>query len=96
MLRSSRITDVEEQLGLPLHRQAQVVVEVGEALAVRARRFERAELQPLAAELLHQRPRLRVREHAAHLRLEHAWSAQPSARPPLPQSRASGMLAHRK
>ena len=42
----------DEQLGLPAHRRAQVVVEVGELLAIRGRGLERAHLQPLAGEVL--------------------------------------------
>ena len=59
---------LEEQLALPAHREAQVVLEGGEALAVGGHRLQRPELQPLAAERLHQRPRLGVLQHAADLR----------------------------
>ena len=55
MLRSSRmIVAKKSSVSLP-HRQAEVVLEVGELLGVGLRRFERARLQPLPAELLDQR-----------------------------------------
>ena len=48
---------LEEQLGLPTHREAQVVVEPREPVLVGRRRLQRADLQPLPAELLDQRAR---------------------------------------
>jgi hypothetical protein len=50
----------EEALGFLAHRHAQVRIEVGEFLDVRLDVFERAELQPLTAELPHQCRRLGV------------------------------------
>ena len=51
MLRSSRIDVLDEELGLAAHREPQVVLEVREALAIARHRLERAELQPLPAEV---------------------------------------------
>ena len=76
MLRSSRTIALEEQLGLAAHRRAQVVVEVGEALAVGRRRLERAELQPLAAEFLDERLRPSGPAACAGPAAEHARAAR--------------------
>ena len=51
---------IEEELGLAPHRQAQVILELRELVAVARQRLEGAELQPLAAEILGQRVRLRA------------------------------------
>ena len=84
MLRSSRMMLCEEQLGLATHREAQVVVEPGEPLLVGRRRLQRADLQPLPAELLDQRAGLVVLQHAPHLALEHHGLPQlaPVGEPP--------------
>ena len=67
---------LDEQLRLPAHREAEIVLEVGEARAIARDRFERAELQPLPAEVLGQRVRPGIPQHAAHLRRQHHGIAQ--------------------
>ena len=62
---------LEEAFRLLLHRQPQVVLEVREPVAIPRHRFERAELQPLAAKVFRERVRLRIAQHAAHLGREH-------------------------
>src|SRR5687767_13430294 len=62
---------LEEELGFAAHREAEVVLEVREAIAIAREGFERAELQPLPAEVLAKRARLRISQHAAHLRREY-------------------------
>ena len=95
MLRSSRTIVLDEQLGLAAHRQAQVVVELGELLAIGRQRLERAELQPLPGEVLAQRPRLRVAEHPPDLRREHCGSRS-VPRVGRAQQLGVGHAAHRK
>ena len=88
MLRSSRIDVLDEELRLAAHREAQVVLEVGEALAIARHRFERAELQPLAAEVA---PRARATFGSRSMRrtcaVEHAGIAQRSGIGGPPQRR---------
>ncbi len=67
---------VQEELRLAAHRDAQVVFEVGKAIAVAGDRFERAELQPLPAELLGEGVGLRVTQHPPDVRGEHDRVAQ--------------------
>ena len=67
---------LEEELGLAPHRQPEVVLELGELVAVAGERFERAELQPLAAEVLGERPCLRIAQHPPHLEGEDLRVAQ--------------------
>src|SRR5205823_7431665 len=62
---------VEKQLGLAHKRLAQVVVEFGKQVFTRYGVFQIPKLQPLADEVLHDRIRSRIGEHAAHLLLEH-------------------------
>ena len=63
---------LEEELGLPLHRGAQVLVEHGEHRRVRPRVAEPAQPEPLGREAVGQRaPRAGLGQHAAHLGLEH-------------------------
>ncbi len=69
---------LEEEIGLPPHREAEVIVEGGEALLVRRDRLERAHLQPLPPELGDEGVCLGVLQHPAHLGLEHAGRAQPA------------------
>ena len=61
----------EEQLDLADHRATQVVVEVGELERIGLLVAQVAEVQPLAGEILDERMRLRVREHAPHLPIQH-------------------------
>jgi len=58
---------LQEQLGLPAHREAQVVLEGREALAVGSDGLEGPELEPLAAEGLDESAGFRVTQHAPHL-----------------------------
>ena len=66
----------EEEIRFLPHRLAEVVLEVGELVGVGLGGFERTSLQPLPAELLDQRLRLRIAQHARHLRAQHAWRPQ--------------------
>ena len=87
---------LEEQHRLVAHREAQVVVEGGELLAIRSDRLEGAELQPLAAELLDQRRRPRI-ERACGAPAPRARPACAACRRSASRrSSASGMLAQRK
>ena len=75
---------------------AQVVVELGEEIVVGRDALQVAQLQPLGREVVHQRTRPLVAEHAPHLLLEHQraradWPCAASA-----SSSSSGMLLHRK
>ncbi len=95
MLRSSRIMLLKNISRFLPHQHAQMVVELAELARVGLHRFEAARFQPLAAEVFHQRVRLRVLQHARDLSGEHGGIAQRClgrAR----SSSASGMLAHRK
>ena len=86
---------LEEELGLPAHRVAQVVLEVGEAVPVGGDRLEGAELQPLAAEGLDEGARLGVgsirRTCASSVR-----GPRRRLRSARPRSSSSGALAQRK
>ena len=68
----------EQQLGFAAQRLADVVVEVGEQQHVRRDLVQVAQLQPLTGERVHQRVGARIRDHAPHLRVEHAGRAQPA------------------
>ena len=87
---------LEEPLGLLAHRHAQVLIEVGKLLDVRLDVLERAELQPLSAELPHQRRGPRVLQHAPHLGRQHVRRPQRPGVGLRLRSARSGMLAHRK
>ena len=67
---------LDEELGLAPHRQPEVVLELRELVAVAREGFERAELQPLAAEVLGERTRLRIAQHPADLEREDLRVAQ--------------------
>jgi hypothetical protein len=54
----------------------EVVLEPGKRSLVARHGLERAELQPLAAEVLGERLRLRVAQHAPDLEVEHSGIAQ--------------------
>ena len=71
---------VEEQLDLPPERLSQVVVEVRIEIDQRIVGLQGAHVQPLAREVLDERFRSRIREHAAHLLLEHRGFFQPALR----------------
>ena len=73
---------LEEELGLAAHREAKVIFEVRKALAIAGHRFQRAELEPLAPEVLRQRVRLRIAQHAPHLRGKDRRVAQRAQCPP--------------
>ena len=75
---------LEEELRLAAHRQPQVVFELRELVAIPRQRFERAELQPLAAEVLGECLRLRIPQHPPHLEGEDLRIAQRAriGRPP--------------
>ena len=62
---------LEEQFRLLLHRHARVVGELRELDAVGHVRFEGPRLQPLPAEVLHQRTGPGVLEHPPHLGFQH-------------------------
>ncbi len=78
---------VDEQLGFAPHRQPQVVLELREALAIPGDRLERAELQPLAPEVLGDRARLRMAQHTPHLIRDHVGIAQRPGVGRAPQAR---------
>ena len=82
---------VHEQLGLPPEALAQLVVEVGEVARRRDVAAQVAQHQPLAGEVVHERPRPRVVQHAPDLALEHhAAGAAGRARP-----RSAAVVRHR-
>ena len=76
MLRSSRIDVLDEELRLAAHREPQVVLEIGKPRLVARHRLERAELQPLSAEVLRQGADLGVAQHPPYLRREDLRVAQ--------------------
>src|SRR5688572_6714379 len=67
---------LEQELGLAPHGATQVVVEVRELLDVRPRALQVAQEQPLAREILDERRRSWIGEHAADLLIENALVAQ--------------------
>ena len=69
---------LEQQLGLAPEGLTEVVVEIGEQPVVRFVAVEIAQVQPLCREVVHQCDRARVREHPAHLLLEHGRFVEPS------------------
>ena len=73
----------DEQLRLAPHRQPQVILEIGEAIAIAGDRFEGAELQPLPAELFGERVGFGIAQHAPDLCGQHFWIAKrPGVRDP--------------
>ncbi len=71
----------EEQLGLAAERLPDVVVEIREQQQVgRDLRLQVAQLQPLTGEIVDQGIGAFVRDHAAHLRGQHARLAQSAGR----------------
>ena len=69
---------VDEQLGLAPERPPQVLVETGEEPRVGLLRIDVAKEQPLLGEVVHEGGRPRIREHPAHLAVEHPGLAQPA------------------
>ena len=67
---------LDKELGLLPHRVPEVVLELRKAILVARHGLERAELQPLAAEVLGQCVRLRVAQHPSDLEVEHSRIAQ--------------------
>ena len=61
----------EEQFGLALEGVAQIVIEIRKQIHDRLARFQRADAQPLAREVLDQRDGVRIGKHSTHLLLEH-------------------------
>ncbi len=76
-----------------MHVMAQVGIPIGKQFGVGKRAVEPARLQPLVGEILHQRPRFWVAEHAPHLRFQLARSWPRRARS---NNSSSGILLHRK
>ena len=66
----------EEHLGLGLHGGAQALVKVREDAAVRTLIVQLAQIQPLAGEILGQRPGARIGQHAGDLGLQHGRPGQ--------------------
>ena len=79
-----------------LNASRRFVVEVGEHGLDRRGALEIAQLQPLAGEVVDERLRPRIGEHALHLLLEHGRVVQLALRPPASSSSSSGMLLQRK
>ena len=87
---------LEERHGLVVHRRFDLVGELGEALGVDAAiLIEAVEPEPLAEELRGEAPRLRVGQHALHLRAQDLVVAQ-LAGGGRRRSSASGTDDHRK
>src|SRR5258708_27046797 len=57
---------LEEQLGLAPHRPAQIFVEIRKSLSVGRHRLELTYLKPLAAKVVDQSLRFRVKKHSAY------------------------------
>lgn len=70
-------------------------VELRELLGVRLGHVDVLELQPLPAEILYQRRRLRILQHPPDLRRQHRRLPE-LAEPRNAQRSASGMLLHKK
>src|SRR5262245_2996443 len=66
----------QKQLGLFLKGGFQAFVEAREDVGIGPRICERSQVEPLPAEILDQRVRLRVRQHPRKLRLEPTWRFQ--------------------
>ena len=66
----------EKQLRLELERLPEVVVVVKQGFRTRLVPVDIADVKPLAGEIVHQRLRTRIREHPAHLLLQHFGLAQ--------------------
>ena len=66
----------DEQLGLAPKRAPQVLVEIGEQLAVRQDVRHVAEVQPLTGEVLDERFSLRIGKHALNLFRQGRWVMQ--------------------
>ena len=75
----------DKQLGLLLHRVAQVLVEFRVQLRVGDDARELAQLEPSAGEIIDQRAGPRIAKHAAHLLLQRSGTAQRSANCGVPQ-----------
>src|SRR5260370_348536 len=58
---------VEEELRLAPHVGSKVVVELGKAIRIGLPAAQVPKLEPLPAEVLHQRGRFRIGQHALHL-----------------------------
>ena len=69
----------DQQLGFLLERLAQVLVEVGKGRRIRLYRWDIAQEQPLAGEVLHQRLRARIGQHAPDLALQNGRVAELAA-----------------
>ncbi len=85
----------DEQLHFLRHRAAQIVVEIGELGGHRNLRLQGAQSEPLAGQVVDERFRFRIGQHALHFAFQHGGLVQLVLRGQR-EERSSGMLLHRK